>query len=206
MALGTPRFGKTYHLQEVVSRAVELGIVQFGLIHDTKRAEPQYQGTVRDNVADLAARPLGEGDSRVIVFHPNPASGTRVSLEEIAALGLRMGRAGAAVVVVGDELYKGLRSARCWDGPSFAEALREGSSIGVSTAGTTQIPQSLPTEAMDLAETTALFMLQGRSLTYAEEQLRLPPEAVSVIRNLQRGEFVLVTNTGDWDGVIYGPN
>jgi len=204
-ALGTPRYGKTYHLQEVAEEALTRGLVEVVFIHDTKRADVQYRGAVRRNVADLVARPLRPNEPPIVVFHPDPATAEKCTVEEIAALGLRHGRNGGSVLVLADELYKGLKGRQTWEGRSFAEALREGSSIRVSSAFTTQVPQSLPTEALDLTETTAVFMLQGRSLSYAIDTFRLPPEAADVIKNLQRGEFILVTNVGDWDGVIYGP-
>lgn len=204
-ALGTPRYGKTYHLQEVAEEALQLGIVELVLIHDTKREDVQYRGAVRRNVGDLVARPLRPNEPPIVVFHPDPRSPEKCSVEEIAALGLAHGRNGGSVLVLADELYKALKGRQTWEGKSFGEVLREGSSIRVSSAFTTQVPQSLPTEALDLTETTAIFMLQGRSLSYAIDTFRLPEDAAAVIKNLKRGEFILVTNVGDWDGVIYGP-
>jgi hypothetical protein len=58
---------------------------------------------------------------------------------------------------------------------------------------------------MDCSETIAIFHLAGRSLSYAVDQLRLPRASEAVIKNLQRGEFILWNAFDDWDGVIYGP-
>ncbi len=190
-------------MQEVVEEAIERGIVEIALIHDVKRSEPQYAGTVRANVADLLTRPLGPRDSPVVVFHnidPKP------TVEEMAALGLMIGRTGGSSLSLADELYQGLKSRMTFAGPSFGTLLREGSSARASSGWTTQIPQALPTEALDLTETVAIFMLQGRSLSYVMDAFRLPPAAARIIRNLQRGEFILVTQQGDWDWTIYGPN
>lgn len=204
-ALGAPRFGKTYHLKEVADEAVARGLCELELIHDCKRLDVQYEGVVRADVTDLAAHPLAPDDTPVIVFHGNPAINVKASVEDVAELGLRLGRGGTSCLVLVDELYHGLKGGQTWSGPSFAEIMREGSSQRVSSAWTTQIPQALPREPMDCSETIAIFHLAGRSLSYAVDKLGLPPEAAPVIKNLQRGEFVLWTAFEDWDGVIYGP-
>lgn len=204
LALGAPRVGKTYHLKEVISEALALGLAELALIHDCKRLEVQYDGNVRADLADLAARPLGPEDEPVVVFHGDPARNIKCSVEDVAAYGLRNGRAGGATIVEVDELYHALKSRQTWEGPSFAEILREGSSQRVSSAATTQIPQALPTEVMDLMETTALFRMKRRSLRYAAQMYELEPEAVRVVGGLDRGEFILITDDG-WDGYIYGP-
>lgn len=203
--LGTPRYGKTYHLKEVVAESQARGISDLALIHDCKRLDVQYEGNVRADTEDLAARPLKADDEPVIVFHGDPMQGKKCSVESVASLGLRQGRQGTATVVLVDELYHGLKARQTWEGPSFAEVLREGSSQRVSSAWTTQIPQALPTEALDCTETIALFRLKGRSLRYAIDKLDLPPEAQEIVRRLDKGEFILLTSIDDWDGIVYGP-
>lgn len=204
--LGSPRYGKTYHLQNVIEQAVASGVVDIALIHDAKRAEPQYVGCVRESLQDLLDWPPGPDDSRVIVLHPLPTTPEpRVSVEDTAALGLALAAGGQRVAVLADELYHGMRGRQTWSGSSFPRILREGSSQGVSSGWTTQIPQSLPTEACDLSETMALFNLQGRSASYAVETFRLPPDAERILGQLGRGEFILVTSAAGWNGRIYGP-
>lgn len=203
--LGSPRYGKTFHLQQVVDQALARRVVDVALVHDVKRAEPQYRGTVRASVADLVARPPGPADSRAIVFHPAAGSLERPTVEEIAALGLQLARAGQRALVLPDELYHGMKGRQTWEGASFPRILREGSSQGVSSAWTTQIPQSLPTEACDLSETIALFHLQGRSARYAVDAFRLPPDAERLLGELERGECLIVSAADGWDGKVYGP-
>jgi hypothetical protein len=204
-ALGIPRYGKTYHVQEVVSEALTRGIVDVALVHDVKKADAQYEGMVRVDPADLHARPPGEADEAVVVFHPAADSERIVSLEEVSQLGFTFARAGTKTLVVADELYAGLKSRQTWDGPTTARIFREGSSQCLSIAWTTQIPQSMPTEVTDLSETVALFHLEGRSASYAAETFRLPPEAVALLSRLERGEFLLFSTYAGWDGVVYGP-
>lgn len=210
-ALGMPRVGKTHHLKEVVDQAHERGIVQVSLIHDVKRAEAQYEGLVRSSPADLTARPPGENDSATIVFHPGAGALEVVSVEEVAQFGRKLGRQGTPTLVLVDELYAALKGRQTWDTDpgqkqsTTAWLFREGSSQGISIAWTTQVPQSLPTEAIDLTETVAIFHLEGRSASYATEAFRLPPEAVVLLSKLERGEFLLFSAHRGWDGKIYGP-
>jgi len=207
-ALGAPRMGKTYHMKEVAQEALDRELADLLFIHDCKRLDVQYDAwgpqSVRVDVEDLTSNPISEDDPPVVVFHGAPAEGRKCSVEDVAALGLQQGRQGTGTLVLVDELYHGMKSRMTWAGPAFPEILREGSSQRVSSAWTTQIPQSLPTEAMDLTETVAIFYLQRRSLRYATEMLELEPDAVAAIQSLDRGEFILITADG-WNGVIYGP-
>jgi DNA helicase HerA-like ATPase len=113
--------------------------------------------------------------------------------------------------VLPDELYAAMKGRQTWDTEpgqkqsTTAWLFREGSSQGISIAWTTQVPQSLPTEAIDLSETVAIFHLEGRSASYAADAFRLPPEAVSLLSKLDRGEFLLFSAHRGWDGKIYGP-
>jgi hypothetical protein len=210
-ALGMPRVGKTHHLKEVVDQAHERGIVSVALIHDVKKREAQYEGLVRSSPEDLRARPPAEGDSPIIVFHPGPGADEVVAVEEVSAFGRQLGRGGTPTLVLVDELYAALKGRQTWDTEqgqkqsTTAWLFREGSSQGISIAWTTQVPQSLPTEALDLTETVALFHLEGRSASYAAEGFRLPPEAVALLSKLDRGEFLLFSAHRGWDGKIYGP-
>lgn len=204
-ALGIPRYGKTYHVEEIVEAAHERGIVDVTLIHDTKKTDPQYDGVVRHCRADLRGRPPGEHDPPVIVFHQAPGSAELPSAEEVSQQGWEIVRAGTPTLVVQDELYAALKSRQTWEGPSTGRIFREGSSQRLSIAWTTQVPQCLPTEAIDLSETVALFHLEGRSASYAVDAFRLPPEAAALLSRLERGEFLLFSAFRGWDGKIYGP-
>jgi len=202
--LGIPRYGKTHHLKEVNAEAVDRGVCDWVLVHDVKRPEPQYDGTLRENVADLLARPIANDESPVIVIHPSPTTIDRPDVESIAKIGLQLGRGGHPALVTVDELYHALTTAQHWAGPSYALILREGSSQRVSSAWSTQIPQQLPTEALDLCETVAVFHLAGRSAEYASARFALPRAVADHLCRLERGEFFLVTLDG-CDGRIYGP-
>jgi hypothetical protein len=66
------------------------------------------------------------------------------------------------------------------------------------------MPQEIPTAIMDLCESTVVFRLQARGLNYMARDERIPPHAVSVVRGLKVGEFIIISE-GAWDGVVYGP-
>jgi hypothetical protein len=210
-ALGMPRVGKTHHLKEVVDEAYSRGIVQLVLIHDVKKRDVQYEGLIRSSPDDLRGRPPSESDPAVIVFHPGGQDLDVVSVDGVAQFGRQLGRTGTPVLVLVDELYAALKGRQTWDTEpgqkqsTTAWLFREGSSQGISVAWTTQVPQSLPTEAIDLSETVALFHLEGRSASYAADAFRLPPEAVALLSKLDRGEFLLFSAHRGWDGKIYGP-
>jgi hypothetical protein len=204
-ALGLPRHGKTFHLQEVVEQAIARGICEWSFIHDTKKLEPQYQGSIRENVAELTVRPLEPEESPIVVFHPSLTTVHRPEVEDVAFLALNtFGRSGQSCLLVVDELAKALKGPQSWASPTTGEIIREGSSQNVSIALTGQDPQSFPREAIAMLETYALFRLAGRLATYTAKAFELPEQAEQTLNQLQVGEFLLVTLEG-CDGRIYGP-
>lgn len=209
-ALGLPRFGKTYHLEDLISKALALGLVDRAFIHDVKKAEVQYQGAVASDAQEWAGNIDQYTTDQIVVFHasyPDP----RPSVQEVCTVARAVASEGESVLVVVDELYKATTGGRAWlkgpdDEPALiAEFLREGSSQRISTAWTTQIPQSLPTEALVLTETCALFHLEGLAATYVTEAYRLEPAAALQLSLLERGEFLLFNANRAWDRTIYGP-
>jgi hypothetical protein len=205
-ALGLPRHGKTFHLQDVIDKSLERGILEWVFVHDTKKPAPQYAGTIRENVADLAARPLEANDSPVVVFHPSLSTIERPTVEEVASLALHtFGRSGQRCALVVDELAKALKGSQSWESKTTGEIIREGSSQNVSIAVTGQDPQSWPREALAMMESYSFFRLMGRNASYVVEAFRLPPQAEEILPRLEVGEFLLYTLEG-WDGKIYGPS
>lgn len=205
-AVGLPRFGKTFHAEDVIREAQARGIVRWALVHDVKKTEPQYAGTVRENVQALFSKPLGPSDDPTVVFHPTEATSVRSTPEDVAQVGKQLGRAKQPTLVHVDELYHALSGDRAWAGPTLPHLFREGSSQRISVIYTTQIPQQLPTEAIDLVDSMAIFRLSVvRGLPYVVRKFNLPPRAEEIVPRLKRGEFILVTLDG-WDGKIYGPS
>lgn len=198
-ALGKPRMGKTFHLKDVVWQAVDQGIADVALIHDCKRQEVQYDGVAFGSAAEF--RGFAPDQEPFAVFHGEVEA---CSVDDVAALGLMLGRGGVSNVVLIDELYHGIKGRQAFEGRAFARILREGSSQRVSSAWTTQIPQALPTEPIDLTETISLFCMSGRSRNYIVDSRGLPGEAADIMSRLERGEFILSTDD-DWDRTVYGP-
>jgi hypothetical protein len=204
-ALGIPRHGKTWHLQDVTEQAIARQVCSWAFVHDTKKMMAQYKGTLRENVQDLRARPLEDSDSPIVVFHPELHTVHRPEVEEIAELALNtFGRKGESCVLVVDELSKALKSPQTWASPTTGEIIREGSSQNVSIALTGQDPQSFPREAFAMLETYSFFRLAGRLATYAADNFSLPDRVTAHLPHLKVGEFFLYSLEG-CDGRIYGP-
>lgn len=203
-ALGLPRYGKTTLIDAVIDEALARGVARWAFIHDVKKPEPQYAGTVRASVDAFRAKPPGPGESRRIVFHAPPMSGVpKPDPEAIAQAAFALARAGQPTLVHVDELLHAVKqNSQIWTAPTLGELVREGSSNGVSFCYTTQFPQRVPTEALDMVECTAVFNLQGRPADYAASHLDIP---LDVVRTLPPWHFVLVSIYDGWGGVIYGP-
>lgn len=197
ITIGSTGSGKTWFQRKVVSHSAVRD--SYVLIHDVKNKVPQYQGAIRDSVWNLHREPV---QGNVIVFrHEGP--------ERVADLGWEMSAKGATSTVVIDELYDALSAGMHFaaKGKSrISEIFRKGRSRGVSLLSSTQVPQSLPTVALDLADFKAVFRLDSRSLEYVKSSFRLPKAQVETIRKLRIGQFVLVEQGADWDGVVYGPH
>lgn len=207
LALGASGVGKTYFLGRLCAEILARHVADLVLVHDAKDPAPQYEGTVRSSLAELAAKPPGAGESAVVVVHDRVP---RESADAVAAAGLALGARGAGlrVAVVIDELYSALKGRQTFasgaTGP-IPMIFREGRSQGVSIFASTQIPQSLPTEPLDLSDAIALFRVDGRSLNYVAGILNLEADATTTASRLARGEFLLIRAGMDWDRTIYGP-
>ncbi len=194
--LGSTGSGKTYWLRYLAKLAASHSDVV--LIHDVKDRTPQYEGDYYDRIGDVVQRPP---TGNTLVFrHGDP--------ERVAAFGWKMASRGQTSLVVVDELYDALSSSmhfRAGGNSAISEIARKGRSRGVSLATTSQIPQALPQVILDLSDTKAIFKLDSRSLNYIERALRIDWQLTEVILTLRTGEFVLIEQGSDWDGVIYGP-
>lgn len=201
--LGAPGSGKTWHLQDLVGRTLARGPAEIALIHDAKEREAQYRGRVVATVDEWCLSP-SSGGSTTIVFHPGDDGGSGPA--DVARLAFRLARAEVASLVVLDELYHALTPGGAgWEDPQImSRMLREGASQGISVAWTTQLPQRIPAEAFDLAETVALFRLQRRSVEHVRRSFALDDEACDILPTLGQGEFLLSTPDG-WARTIYGP-
>lgn len=197
ITIGSTGSGKTYFQRKVVSHSAARD--SFVLIHDIKDKRPQYQGAIRDSVFSLAREPP---QGNVIVFrHEDP--------ERVAELGWQTSAKGATATVVVDELFDAMSAPGHFaaKGKSrLSEIYRKGRSKGVSLLGSTQIPQTLPTVALVCADFKVVFRLDARALDYAQGAFRLTKEQTETIRKLRIGQFVLVEQAADWDGVVYGPH
>lgn len=223
-AVGSQRYGKTYWLNEVLSRGFDLRIWERAFIHDVKRArEPQYEGEIFDTldpVGDFAENP-DAFDVPICVF-TKPAWNEKPSLQSVCEVGVAVAESGYATVTLSDEVFHGTNGHRDWlkgaeirDGEGmptgkFEEALfpwqmREGCSQRISSGYTTQIPQELPTECRVLSKSVANFQLEGLAADASEDHFRFGSEGRRLMDDLQRGQFLLFRQGKKWDRTIYGP-
>jgi len=187
--------GKTFFESRFVEDARKR--VKFVLIHDVKDRVPQFRGAVRETAFHLHREPSRQS---VVIFREEDP-------QTVAEIGWRAAEKGQPSLVVVDELYDAMSSAMHFAAKKgrISEILRKGRSKGVSLLVSTQIPQSMPTEVMDLTDFKAVFRLDSRSLRYVVDALRLDWRMAGVIQRLKRGEFVLIQQGVDWDETIYGP-
>jgi hypothetical protein len=207
--VASPGAGKTFWTAALVRHTVEHGVADVAFVHDGKDPAPQADyvklGPVFPTVAALAAAPPEGPMPIAVVFHSvdkiETLDGVTTAARDLSVDGLR-------VCAALDEIYDGMSGRQTFisgtEGPT-SEAFRKGRSRGISVIAGTQIPQTLPTDITDLADTIAVGRLKRRSLRYIERTWDLEPEMVAAIRGLQRGEFVLLDDTSEWDRTVYGP-
>jgi hypothetical protein len=203
--LGRSGSGKTHFQKALIAYALETEAASIALVYDHKDPDPSFAGTVRRDAADFLARPFNTDGSvsRVVVFHGDEAGDP----DTIASLVMDLG---VPALFVNDEVFPDsvTDGGQKWrNGATSAQPLllRTGRSRAASGAWGTQLPQEMPTAIMDLCETQVVFGLQGRGLDYLVRERRIPADAGDVVRELQRGEAIMICD-GAWDGTIYGPS
>lgn len=214
--VGAPRFGKTDLLTGrpeapgLIDAMLTKGICDVVLIHDVKRAgQPQYDGVPCAGLAELMASPERYNTDR-IVFNSTDWK-AQPSLNEVCEVAMAAKDEGQSPLVVSDEVYNatnGYGGFLVEDGQKealFARFLREGVSQRISTAWTTQNPQELPTVCKTLTRAVAQFHLENLAADAASDKFRLDEDGPRVLRQLQRGEFVVYVTGRDWNRTIYGP-
>jgi len=213
--LGSMRYGKTYFMDRVHKAMLEKGVAERLLVHDCKKAEPQFAGAVVSGWQDFVSRAAELEGEPVIVFH-HPDLMARPTLQEVCEVALAMAQDKLRVVVCADEVYKGTNGFQGWLKPKadpdgseppalYPLIIREGGSQHLSHTWGTQVPQQLPTECKVLTRSVAIFHSEGLAAEAAMAHFRLGPEAPELLRKLGRGEFLLYCQGQDWDRTVYGP-
>lgn len=204
--LGRSGSGKTFFEKGLIAYALQVGAADIAFVYDHKDPSPSFAGTVRRDVAAFIDNPADADATtipRVVVFHEDGPG----EPDTVADLAMTLG---VPALFVNDEVFPdsvtdGGQKFRNGATSPQPILLRTGRSRVVSGVWGTQMPQEMPTAIMDLCETQVVFGLQGRGLDYLVRERRIPAEAGDVVRNLQRGECILIVE-GAWDGMIYGPS
>lgn len=210
VVVGSSGSGKTWWSAHLARATIAARVADVALIHDGKDPDPQRDyregpHAVYATVGALAADPDPEQVPPVVIFHSRDRTETPDGVTSAAQV---VAESGVRPLVVIDEVYDAMKARQTFvsgtEGPT-SEIFRKGRSRGISIIAGTQVPQTLPTDTTDLADTIALGRLKRRSLNYIERTWDLDPEMVRTIRGLQRGEFVLLDDAAEWDRTIYGP-
>lgn len=203
--IGGTGTGKTYLQRKIAVMASQRE--NYVLIHDGKDRVPQYQGAIRDSVFSLHRNPLPPGTNTVVFRHEEP--------DKVAEMAWKLSDQGITSLLLVDEVYDALDNDRHFkprivNGKKthsrIEEIYRKGRSRGNSIVGSTQVPQTIPTVMMTQSDFSIVFKLDARSLNYAEAMFRLPKNMTDTIRKLGRGQFVLIQQGVDWNGIVYGPH
>lgn len=208
--IGNTGSGKTYGLAWLAKWAANQDLVDVELIVDDKNGEPPWDGHRRTNPATAATNPPPDPEDdegpQIIVYRGvamDPSS--TVDVEEVAkqAWALVQGEGHPAVAMVVDELRRAVSPAgREWRTPTVARAITEGRAAGLSVLWGTQSPQRIPVEAFDQS-LLCIFRLGHRGRAYLERADLISLRVSEVISTLEPRQFVVVDDSGDWDGKVY---
>lgn len=202
-ALGSPGAGKTVHAREVVARALELGLVDLVLTHDTKGAEPEFQGTLAASIAEVATAELER--TRHAVLRGDARRDIECSAEAVAVHGKSLAqREGLRVLLNVSELDNCLSDGgRAWEAPAVRWFSAQGRQLGACLLWTAQQPKRTPDEVFDQSTSIAFFRLDVRSANYLSNTLLLDERMVAELPRLGVGQYVLRIPGFEWDGRTY---
>jgi hypothetical protein len=204
-AIGAPGYGKTYGLRRVVDAAIERGIVDVVLTHDTKstHARPDWSGYFCTSVGDCRPDELAKHPHAV--FRGDARAGVACDVEDVAQLGQRMLRQESLRVLLNlNELRPALTDGgRGWRAPTVLWFSAEARSIEGCLTWTVQQPKRCPDEIFDQSTTISFHHLDARSANYLGGTLLLDEEMVATLPQLVRGEYCLWQQGIEWNRKVY---
>lgn len=210
LSVGDTGMGKTTLTRGIIDTAIGDGLVALVLSHDEKDPnEQQYEGTARIDPNDLRNNPPhGDESFSHVVFRGTCLSRRHDAACDPDSLGemaweIVRGVVGARTQILLnlDELADALTpNSQLWSGEYIAQAYRKGRSVGISVIAGIQQPQLVPREAFGLAETMALFRMDGREASYLARLKMISDADAEVLPTLAKGEYLLSVKgqrTGD---------
>lgn len=219
ICLGETGSGKTSLMRAVVYSAIQRGLAEFALIHDTKGIFPEYpRSVILPNVNAFVARGFQRNDIPVVSFRGDIRNDIEVSAEDVASFAkllLKQGRERNGrweprpIVTVIEELAEAAMAGRKhFNAPSVVWLLEQGRKVGGSIVGTTQSPRKVPLDMLGQASSYAMFRLTGADSNFLGERLELDPKMIATLRGagnegLPNYKFVLAIKGKPWDGLVH---
>lgn len=202
--LGESGAGKTSAIKLFLAQPFD-GIT---LIHDEKAGPPQFEG-FRVERASLSGVP---NEAHTVVFRGDPFKSTRVDVDSVAKLALKLARYKVPVRLVIDELDRAVSpGGKALTSEAVRECITQGRAMGLCVLWSTQLPQRAPVEMLDNASALVIGRCGPRAANYLEERCYMTNDVVSAIMNLRAhyednrtvGELCVWRNGKKWNGVVY---
>ena len=179
---------------------------QLVLIHDDKRAQPEYPevryfrdpGQLLELPADQAA------ELSAAAFRGDAYQGVSCQVDQVAGLALQLARARIPVRLVVDELERAVSpGGRELEAENLRLCFTQGRAMGLSVLWGTQTPQRVPREVLDQSSSIGIFRVGPRALNYLDERCFFDPEMLAAVERLEVGQFVIWRNGFRWDRCVY---
>jgi hypothetical protein len=194
--------GKTTGVKDFLRYLAREHLVELTLIHDVKKPLPQYEGEVIHE-----AREIYEADKT-----PESYPATRVlrrrgldhmpSVEGAARVTMECGYNDVATMLVVDEFQRGLTDGGKFESASLRRIFCEGYGLHASIVATKQLPQFVPTEATGQSA-KVYFRLTREGTNFLADEKKIPKDQAEILTGLDVGQFTLVPEEGDFDGMVY---
>lgn len=202
-ALGAPGYGKTTHMRAVIAAALERDLVDVVVTHDTKGAQPEFDGiylrstSEQPDAAELEQR-------RHVVYRGDPHADVDCPAEEAAMLARTIARSGQRVLFNVGELKNCLSDGgRGWTAPSALWFSAQGRQLKGCLTWTNQQPKRCPDEIFDQSTTVAFLHHNERSANYLSNTLMLDAEMVAILPKLGKFELVIWQPELEWNRKVY---
>lgn len=192
--------GKSHGVADFLDYVVDRNLVELVLIHDVKKPQPQYEGTIIHEADDLGRNPPASYPARLVLRKRNLDH--MPSVEGASRKVLEAAYEGITSMLVIDEFARALTDGGAWEAPSAKRIWCEGADFGASGIGTKQLPQYTPTSALAQSD-LVIFGLNGKGASYLVKEDYIPAAGGELAARLDQRRFILIPAEGNFDGHVY---